>query len=77
MNHSTMSHPMYLHGHHFQVVAVNTKTIRGAVRDAVLVPANMGSITVAFDAGNPGNWALHCHHLYHMAGGMMTSVEYV
>ncbi|MFC5039120.1 multicopper oxidase family protein [Tianweitania sediminis] len=76
MNHSSMSHPMHLHGHHFQVVAVNGMRIRGAVRDAVLVPANMGSVTVAFDARNPGKWALHCHHLYHMAGGMMTSLQY-
>ena len=76
MNHSTMSHPMHLHGHHFQVVAVNGKRFAGAVRDTVLVPAAMGSVTIAFDAGNPGNWALHCHHLYHMAGGMMTSLAY-
>jgi FtsP/CotA-like multicopper oxidase with cupredoxin domain len=77
MNHSTMSHPMHLHGHHFQVIAVNGKRISGAVRDTVLVPANMGSVTIAFDATNPGKWALHCHHLYHMAGGMMTSLEYI
>lgn len=76
MNHSTMSHPMHLHGHHFQVVAVNGRRFSGAVRDTVLVPAAMGSVTIAFDAGNPGNWALHCHHLYHMAGGMMTSLAY-
>lgn len=76
MNHSTMSHSMHLHGHHFQVVAVNGRRFSGAVRDTVLVPAAMGSVTIAFDAGNPGNWALHCHHLYHMAGGMMTSLAY-
>lgn len=76
MNHSTMSHPMHLHGHHFQVVALNGRRMSGAVRDTVLLPAAMGSVTVAFDAGNPGRWALHCHHLYHMAGGMMTSLEY-
>ena len=22
----------------------------------------------------PGSWFLHCHHLYHMATGMMTEV---
>jgi FtsP/CotA-like multicopper oxidase with cupredoxin domain len=76
MNHTTMSHPMHLHGHHFQVVAVNGKRFAGAVRDTVLVPANMGMVTIAFDADNAGNWALHCHHLYHMAGGMMTSMAY-
>ena len=76
MNHTTMSHPMHLHGHHFQVVAVNGKRFAGAVRDTVLVPANMGMVTIAFDADNAGKWALHCHHLYHMAGGMMTSMAY-
>jgi FtsP/CotA-like multicopper oxidase with cupredoxin domain len=72
---TTMAHPMHLHGHHFQVVAVNGERLPGAVRDTVLVPAQ-GSVTIAFDAGNPGKWALHCHHLYHMAAGMMTTVEY-
>lgn len=72
---TTMAHPMHLHGHHFQVVAINGRRLQGAVRDTVLVPSQ-GSVTVAFDAVNPGKWALHCHHLYHMAGGMMTTVEY-
>ena len=45
------------------------------MRDTVLVPAG-GTVTVALDATNPGKWALHCHHLYHMAGGMMTTIEY-
>lgn len=76
MNHTTMSHPMHLHGHHFQVVAVNGKRFAGAMRDTVLVPAHMGMVTIAFDADNAGKWALHCHHLYHMAGGMMTSMAY-
>ncbi|MFN4088066.1 MAG: multicopper oxidase family protein [Alphaproteobacteria bacterium] len=72
---TTMAHPMHLHGHHFQVVAINGERFAGAVRDTVLVPAR-GSVTIAFDANNPGKWALHCHHLYHMAGGMMTTLEY-
>lgn len=76
MNHTTMSHPMHLHGHHFQVVAIDGRRFAGAMRDTVLVPANMGMVTIAFDADNAGKWALHCHHLYHMAGGMMTSLVY-
>jgi FtsP/CotA-like multicopper oxidase with cupredoxin domain len=72
---TTMAHPMHLHGHHFQVVAIDGQRFSGAVRDTVLVPAK-GSVTIAFDAGNPGKWALHCHHLYHMAAGMMTNVVY-
>ena len=72
---TTMAHPMHLHGHHFQVVGIGGTRLEGAVRDTVLVPAS-GRVTIAFDADNPGKWALHCHHLYHMAGGMMTTVEY-
>lgn len=26
--------------------------------------------------GTPGRWPLHCHHLYHMATGMMAYVTY-
>lgn len=74
-NRTEMSHPMHLHGHHFQVVAVNGTRVRGAVRDTELVPVG-GSVTLAFDAGNPGKWMFHCHNLYHMLSGMMTQVRY-
>jgi FtsP/CotA-like multicopper oxidase with cupredoxin domain len=36
----------------------------------------MASVKIAFDAFNPGVWAFHCHHLYHMATGMMGFVAY-
>lgn len=74
-NMSMMSHPMHLHGHHFQVVGIGGKALAGALRDTVLVPP-MGSVSVVFDANNPGRWPLHCHHLYHMASGMMSFVAY-
>jgi len=74
-NMSMMAHPMHLHGHHFQVVAIDGTPFAGAVRDTVLVPP-MRAVTVAVDAGNPGKWAFHCHHLYHMATGMMGSFAY-
>jgi FtsP/CotA-like multicopper oxidase with cupredoxin domain len=75
VNHSMMAHPMHLHGHAFQVVAINGAPLAGAVRDTVLIPP-MGSVTIAFDADNPGRWAFHCHNLYHMMTGMMTEVRY-
>jgi FtsP/CotA-like multicopper oxidase with cupredoxin domain len=75
VNHSMMPHPMHLHGHAFQVIAINGAPFAGAVRDTVLVPP-MGSVTIAFDANNPGRWAFHCHNLYHMMTGMMTEVRY-
>ncbi len=75
-NDSMMEHPMHLHGHHFQVVAVNGRQIQGARRDTVWLPPQ-SELTVAFNASNPGTWAFHCHHLYHMATGMMSVVDYV
>ena len=74
-NRTRMAHPMHLHGHHFQVVALDGTTLSGAMRDTVLVPAS-GSVTVAFDADNPGRWLFHCHNLFHMATGMMTELAY-
>jgi FtsP/CotA-like multicopper oxidase with cupredoxin domain len=75
VNRTMMSHPMHLHGHHFQLVAVNGKAVAGPVRDTHLVPAG-SSATIAFDANNPGRWAFHCHNLYHMVAGMMTELHY-
>jgi FtsP/CotA-like multicopper oxidase with cupredoxin domain len=75
LNRTMMPHPMHLHGHAFQVVAINGAPLAGAVRDTVLVPP-MGSVTIAFDADNPGRWAFHCHNLYHMMTGMMTEIRY-
>ncbi|MBI1383986.1 MAG: multicopper oxidase domain-containing protein [Rhizobiales bacterium] len=73
-NPTGMAHPMHLHGHHFQVVGLSGRSISGAMRDTVVVPPN-ASVTIAFDAGLPGAWFLHCHHLYHMATGMMTELH--
>lgn len=74
-NRTMMSHPMHLHGHTFQVVAIDGRRFDGARRDTVLVPP-MRTVTVAFDADNPGKWAFHCHNLYHLRAGMMTTVQY-
>ncbi|MBE2278490.1 MAG: multicopper oxidase family protein [Rhodobacteraceae bacterium] len=70
-NMSMMGHPMHLHGHAFQVVAVNGTRIAGARRDTVYVPP-MTMVTVAIDAGEAARWMLHCHHMPHLATGMMT-----
>ncbi|WPP05832.1 multicopper oxidase family protein [Methylocella tundrae] len=76
VNRTMMSHPMHLHGHFFQVVDINGERFAGAMRDTVLVPPKT-TVTVAFDADNPGWWALHCHLLYHMEAGMFTTIRYV
>ncbi len=74
-NRTGMAHPMHLHGHYFKVVAINGVVIEGALRDTVLVPPST-SVTIRFAADNPGNWAFHCHHLYHMNAGMMGAIRY-
>ena len=70
-NMSMMAHPMHLHGHAFQVVSTGGARFAGAVRDTVHVPP-MGMVTVAVDAGEAARWMLHCHHMPHLAAGMMT-----
>lgn len=75
VNETPMAHPMHLHGHAFQVIGINDISLNGALRDTVLVPGN-GTVTVAFDANNPGLWYVHCHVLWHLAAGMVTMVQY-
>jgi len=75
VNETPMSHPMHLHGHTFEVVAINDRSIPGALRDTVLVTGKT-SVTAQFDADNPGLWYVHCHVLWHLAAGMATLVQY-
>jgi FtsP/CotA-like multicopper oxidase with cupredoxin domain len=75
VNRSMMAHPMHLHGHVLQVIAIDGRPIQGAVRDTVLVTP-MSRVRIAFDADNPGRWPFHCHNLYHMITGMMTEFRY-
>ena len=74
-NMTGMAHPMHLHGHYFRVVDINGTRIDGALRDTVLVPVD-NMVTIQFDADNPGTWAFHCHHIYHMNSGMMGAIAY-
>lgn len=70
-NMSMMAHPMHLHGHHFQIIALNGRAVTGALRDTVHVPP-MSIVSVALDSGEAARWMLHCHHMPHLATGMMT-----
>jgi FtsP/CotA-like multicopper oxidase with cupredoxin domain len=76
VNQTPMPHPMHLHGHLFQVVDIDGVRFPGAVRDTVLVTPGR-RVTVAFDADNPGLWAVHCHLIYHLDAGMFTTLRYV
>ena len=72
-NTTTMFHPMHLHGHTFQVVAPSGV---GPRKDTVNVLPGQ-TVTVEFDADNPGQWLTHCHNIYHGESGMMTVVSYL
>jgi FtsP/CotA-like multicopper oxidase with cupredoxin domain len=74
-NMTNMAHPMHLHGHYFKVTGIGNRKFDGAVRDTIHVPAGE-TVTIRFDADNPGTWAFHCHHLYHMNSGMMGAIAY-
>ena len=68
-NMSMMFHPMHLHGHTFGLVGT------GVRKDTVIVRP-METVEVDLDADNPGQWAAHCHNLYHAEAGMMTTLAY-
>jgi len=68
-NMSMMFHPMHLHGHTFALV-------RGGARKDTVIVRPMQTVEVDFDANNPGQWATHCHNIYHAETGMMTTLSY-
>lgn len=72
----TETHPFHLHGHKFEVVAVNGQPVtKNLVLDTIDVePSN--EVTIRFNADNPGIWAFHCHNLIHAGMGMMTTLNY-
>lgn len=70
-NKTMMPHPMHLHGHFFRV---ENGTDRGPAKDTVLVDP-MRKLTIGWFSNNPGDWAFHCHHLYHMESGMFRVVR--
>ncbi|MBS4727755.1 multicopper oxidase family protein [Mycobacterium sp. SM1] len=73
-NTSTMWHPMHLHGHVFQVMKPDGGA--GPCKDTVIVLPRQ-KLTVVLAADNPGVWMLHCHNTYHIAAGMMTTLDYI
>ena len=68
-NMSMMFHPMHVHGHTFAVEG------SGVRKDTVIVRP-MQTLAVDLDADNPGQWATHCHNIYHAESGMMTTLSY-
>lgn len=68
-NRSMMFHPMHVHGHTYGLV-------RGGARKDTAIVRPMQTLEVDFDADNPGQWATHCHNIYHAEAGMMTTLSY-
>jgi hypothetical protein len=69
-------HPMHLHGHNFNVVAMDGNILSSPqIRNTITVhPGETVDILVTGD--NPGKWLLHCHHVHHASAGMITVLEY-
>lgn len=68
-NHSMMFHPMHVHGHTFGLT-------RGGARKDTVIVRPMETVDVELEADNPGQWATHCHNIYHAETGMMTTLSY-
>jgi multicopper oxidase len=69
VNTTTMWHPMHLHGHTYQLGS-------GGPRKDTAIVLPKKTVSVLFDADNPGQWMLHCHNAYHGEAGMMALVAY-
>jgi CopA family copper-resistance protein len=72
INDTMMTHPMHLHGHFFEIVNGNPghQPLKHTVR---VLPGGFVDLDLTADA--PGDWAFHCHLLYHMHAGMMRVVS--
>lgn len=72
INDTMMGHPIHLHGHFFELVTGHGD--RAPRKHTVIVQPG-GKVSWDFTADAVGDWAFHCHLLYHMAAGMMRVVS--
>jgi CopA family copper-resistance protein len=72
INDTMMTHPMHLHGHFWEIV--NGHGEYQPLKHTVKVLPG-GFIDLDLTADAPGDWAFHCHLLYHMHAGMMRVVK--
>jgi len=72
INDTMMTHPMHIHGHFWQLVNGHGshQPLKHTVR---VLPGGFVDLDMTADA--PGDWAFHCHLLYHMHAGMMRVVK--
>ncbi len=70
VNDTAWRHPMHLHGHAFRVLSRDgAPLLRPEWRDTVLLEPRERA-EIAFVAGEPGDWVVHCHVLEHQGAGM-------
>ena len=72
VNDTMMPHPIHLHGMFFEVVT-GEHDRKPRKHTVVVKPGEKMSIDITADA--IGEWAFHCHLLYHMHAGMMRVVS--
>ncbi|WP_019833227.1 copper resistance system multicopper oxidase [Sphingomonas sp. PR090111-T3T-6A] len=72
INDTMMGHPIHLHGHFFELVTGHGD--HAPRKHTVLVQPG-GTLSFDLTADAPGDWAFHCHLLYHMTAGMMRVVS--
>jgi FtsP/CotA-like multicopper oxidase with cupredoxin domain len=72
INDTMMPHPIHLHGHFFELVTGHGAY--GPRKHTVNVPPG-GIMTFDVTADAAGDWAFHCHNLFHMTAGMMRVVS--
>jgi CopA family copper-resistance protein len=71
VNDTMMGHPIHLHGHFFELVTGHGEY---APRKHTVQVQPGGTVTFDVTTDAIGDWAFHCHMLYHMHAGMMQVV---
>jgi len=71
VNDTMMGHPIHLHGHFFELVTGHGEY---APRKHTVQVQPGGKVTFDVTTDAVGDWAFHCHMLYHMHAGMMQVV---
>ena len=72
VNDTMMAHPIHLHGHFFELVNGAGMMNQPLKHTVIVQPGSTATFDVT--ANEPGDWAFHCHLLYHMHAGMMQTV---
>ena len=72
INDSMMAHPMHLHGMFMQLE--NGQTAKDLPNKHTIIVPPGKTVTALLTADELGEWAIHCHLLYHMSAGMMNKL---